>query len=113
MLRLLSGNTHEVHTGLAIVAEPSVMPALSVVSTRVHFAQLDDATIDEYVATGEPLDKAGAYGIQGLGGKFVTGIEGCYFNVMGLPLAKVWSALTAIEKVLSERRQFRAQHGGR
>jgi septum formation protein len=113
MLRLLSGNTHEVHTGLAIVAEPSVMPALSVVSTRVHFAQLDDATIDEYVATGEPLDKAGAYGIQGLGGKFVTGIEGCYFNVMGLPLAKVWSSLTAIEKVLSERRQFRAQHGGR
>jgi septum formation protein len=113
MLRLLSGNTHEVHTGLAIAAEPAVVPALSVVTTRVHFAALNDATIDEYVATGEPLDKAGAYGIQGIGGKFVTGIEGCYFNVMGLPLSKVWAALIAIEKVFAEREKFRAQHGGR
>jgi septum formation protein len=113
MLKLLSGSTHEVHTGLAITPEPVIAPTLSVVSTRVHFAQLDDATIDEYVATGEPLDKAGAYGIQGIGGKFVTGIEGCYFNVMGLPLSKVWTTLVAIEKMLTEREKFRAQHGGR
>jgi septum formation protein len=113
MLGLLSGNTHEVHTGLAIAAQPSAEPGLSVATTRVHFAKLDDATIEQYVATGEPLDKAGAYGIQGIGGKFVTGIEGCYFNVMGLPLSKVWSALTAIETVLAERKQFRAQHGSR
>jgi septum formation protein len=112
MLQLLSGNTHEVHTGLAIAAEPSVEPGLSVVTTRVHFSKLDDATIDEYVATREPLDKAGAYGIQGIGGKFVTGIEGCYFNVMGLPLSKVWAALTAIKRAFEEREKMRAQYRG-
>ena len=112
MLQLLSGNTHEVHTGLAIAAEPSVEPGLSVAVTRVHFAKLDDATIDEYVATREPLDKAGAYGIQGIGGRFVTGIEGCYFNVMGLPLSKVWAALTAIERAFEEREKMRAQYRG-
>jgi septum formation protein len=112
MLRLLSGKTHEVHTGLAITPEPSVVPGVRVVTTRVHFAALDDATIDDYVATGEPLDKAGAYGIQGLGGKFVTGIEGCYFNVMGLPLSEVYSSLKAIEKMFAEREKFRSQHGG-
>jgi len=112
MLRLLSGKTHEVHTGLAITPEPSVAPGVRVVTTRVHFAALDDAAIDDYVATGEPLDKAGAYGIQGLGGKFVTGIEGCYFNVMGLPLSEVYSSLKAIEKMFAEREKFRSQHGG-
>lgn len=112
MLRLVSGKTHEVHTGLAITPEPCVVPGVRVVTTRVHFATLDDAAIDAYVTTGEPLDKAGAYGIQGLGGKFVTGIEGCYFNVMGLPLAEVYSSLTAIEKMFAQREKFRSQHGG-
>ena len=97
MLRLLSGQSHEVRTGLAIIADPTEVPGVQVVTTRVNFAKMSDAEIDEYVSTGEPFDKAGAYGIQGIGGKFVTGIEGCYFNVMGLPLSRVWAALVAIE----------------
>ena len=66
-------------------------------STRVHFVELTDGEIDAYVLSGEPMDKAGAYAIQGLASKFVDRIEGCYFNVMGLPLALVyrhWKALT-------------------
>jgi septum formation protein len=65
-------------------------------STRVHFVELSDGEIDAYVLSGEPMDKAGAYAIQGLASKFADRIEGCYFNVMGLPLAKVyrhWKAL--------------------
>ncbi|MGA8036243.1 MAG: Maf family protein [Candidatus Acidiferrales bacterium] len=111
MLRLLSGKAHEVRTGLAIIADPAQVPGVQVVSTRVHFATMTDAEIDAYLSTGEPFDKAGAYGIQGIGGKFVTGIEGCYFNVMGLPLSRVWSALTAIEKMFEQREKFRSQHG--
>ncbi len=61
--------------------------------TRVTFAPLSDEEIDAYIATGEPFDKAGAYGIQGIGGRYVTRIEGCYFNVMGLPLARLWAFL--------------------
>ncbi len=97
MLRLLSGQSHEVRTGLAIIADPTEVPGVQVVTTRVNFAKMSDAEIDEYVSTGEPFDKAGAYGIQGIGGKFVTGVGGCYFNVMGLPLSRVWAALVAIE----------------
>jgi septum formation protein len=62
----------------------------------VKFAKLSSAEIDHYIATGEPFDKAGGYGIQGIGGRFVTAVEGCYFNVMGLPLSRVWSMLTAL-----------------
>jgi septum formation protein len=97
MLALLSGKSHEVRTGLAIVADPAEVPGVQVVTTIVHFAKLTNGEIDAYLETGEPFDKAGAYGIQGIGGKFVTGIEGCYFNVMGLPLSRVWAALEAIE----------------
>ena len=61
--------------------------------TRVQFAQLSEEEIEDYIATGEPFDKAGAYGIQAIGGRYVTRIEGCYFNVMGLPLARLWSLL--------------------
>lgn len=97
MLALLSGKSHEVRTGLAIVADPAEVPGVQVVTTIVQFAKLTSADIEAYLETGEPFDKAGAYGIQGIGGKFVTGIEGCYFNVMGLPLSRVWAALEAIE----------------
>jgi septum formation protein len=62
-------------------------------STRVWFAALSDSEIEDYVASGEPMDKAGAYGIQGLASKFVTRIEGCYFNVMGLPISLVYTHL--------------------
>ncbi len=93
MLRKLSGNVHEVRTGLAVVQRPQ--PAEGIVDevTRVTFAPLSDEEIENYIATGEPFDKAGAYGIQGIAGRYVTRIEGCYFNVMGLPLARLWSLL--------------------
>ena len=92
-LRLLSGKTHKVLTGVSIVSVPSGKEARHVETTRVQFLRLTDADIREYVATGEPFDKAGAYGVQGIGGRFVRRIEGCYFNVMGLPLSRVWTML--------------------
>lgn len=93
MLRLLSGKTHQVLTGIAVVSLPDGKSRHHVETTRVKFAKLSNAVIDDYIASGEPFDKAGAYGIQALGGRFVTAIEGCYFNVMGLPLSRVWSIL--------------------
>jgi septum formation protein len=93
MLQLLSGTVHEVHTGLAVVRRPGGMEGIIEEITRVTFARLTDEVIESYMATGEPFDKAGAYGIQGIGGRYVTRIEGCYFNVMGLPLARLWSLL--------------------
>jgi septum formation protein len=93
MLRRLSGRVHEVHTGLALLRSSGVEQRVVEEVTRVHFAPLTDQQIEDYIATGEPFDKAGAYGIQGIGGRHVTRIEGCYFNVMGLPLARLWSLL--------------------
>jgi septum formation protein len=93
MLQLLSGTVHEVHTGLAVVRRPGGMEGIVEEITRVTFARLTDELIESYMATGEPFDKAGAYGIQGIGGRYVTRIEGCYFNVMGLPLARLWTLL--------------------
>ena len=84
MLRALSGRTHEVVTGFAVLT-PAGGRADSRV-TRVHFRALTQDEIDAYVATGEPLDKAGAYGIQGRGAALITGIEGDYFSVVGLPV---------------------------
>ena len=93
MLRLLSGRTHEVITGLAVYAWPSDRIRVELERTRVTFASLSDAEIEDYIATGEPTDKAGAYGIQGIGGRFVARVEGCYFNVMGLPVARLYHLL--------------------
>jgi septum formation protein len=93
MLRLLSASTHEVHTGLAVLRQPDRIERVVEEITRVSFAPLSDDEIDAYIATGEPFDKAGGYGIQGIAGRYVTRIEGCYFNVMGLPLARLWSLL--------------------
>jgi len=86
MLRRLSGRTHRVVTGIALVDTTTGHTLVEHGITRVRFSNLDDTTINAYVANGEPLDKAGAYGIQGLGGAFVERIEGCYYNVVGLPL---------------------------
>jgi septum formation protein len=94
MLRRISGRIHEVHTGIALLRMPQAAQRVSEEITRVHFASLTELQIDDYLATGEPFDKAGAYGIQGIGGRYVTRIEGCYFNVMGLPLARLWSLLS-------------------
>ncbi|WP_027468330.1 Maf family protein [Deefgea rivuli] len=84
MLRKLSGQTHEVLTSLALKTEAGVDTRLSI--SRVTFADLTDAQIANYVASGEPMDKAGAYGIQGLGGLFVSHLDGSFTGVMGLPL---------------------------
>jgi septum formation protein len=89
MLRGLSGKTHEVLTGLAVVDASSGKTTVDFVKTKVKFRELSQGEIDAYVATGEPLDKAGAYAIQEKAGLFVERINGCYFNVVGLPLAKL------------------------
>ncbi|MFY9729415.1 MAG: Maf family protein [Candidatus Acidiferrales bacterium] len=93
MLRQLSGGVHEVHTGLAVIRIPQKIERVIEEITSVHFSTLSDAEIDAYIATGEPFDKAGAYGIQSLGGRYVTRVEGCYFNVMGMPLGRLWATL--------------------
>jgi septum formation protein len=93
MLRRLSGKIHEVHTGLALLWNCGSKRSVAEEITRVHFAALRDREIEEYIASSEPFDKAGAYAIQGVGGRYVTRIEGCYFNVMGLPLARLYSLL--------------------
>lgn len=89
MLRLLSGRTHRVYTGVSLRHLASGRHALEVEATDVTFGPLTDEQIARYVATGEPMDKAGAYGIQGYGATLVRGIHGCYFNVVGLPLYRL------------------------
>jgi septum formation protein len=93
MLRLLSGRTHRVLTGVALVTATSTEVAAEV--TAVQFLTLSDEEIDVYIATGEPMDKAGAYAIQGRAARWIPRIEGCYFNVVGLPIALVSSLLSA------------------
>ncbi|HEV2493678.1 MAG TPA: Maf family protein [Terriglobia bacterium] len=93
MLRLLAGRTHRVTTGVCLVRAPRTIEALDSSTTLVTFRPLDEREIQEYIASGEPFDKAGAYGIQGLASRFVTRIEGCYFNVVGLPVAVVYEML--------------------
>lgn len=87
MLSLLSGRKHQVITGVAVVEAQSGRSSLRAVKTEVAFRPLSREEIRAYIATGEPLDKAGAYGIQGYGAILVERVEGCYFNVVGLPLA--------------------------
>jgi len=91
ILRLLSGRTHRVITGVALVTAEGTEVAAEV--TAVRFLTLSEAEIADYVAGGEPMDKAGAYAIQGRAARWIPRIEGCYFNVMGLPLALVSSLL--------------------
>lgn len=91
MLRALGGRTHRVITGVAVVSAERVEVAAEI--TAVRFAEIGDAEIAVYVASGEPMDKAGAYGIQGRAARWIPRIEGCYFNVVGLPLALVSAML--------------------
>ncbi len=93
MLRLLSGHTHRVITGVCLVRAPSEIEALKHETTFVTFRNLDEEECDAYIQSGEPFGKAGAYAIQGLASKFVTRISGCYFNVVGLPVALVYETL--------------------
>lgn len=94
MLRLLSGRWHAVYTGVALRDVEGRLHAATV-QTRVCFRELTTAEIDAYWASGEPADKAGAYGIQGLGGALIERIEGSYSNVVGLPLAETLALLEA------------------
>jgi septum formation protein len=89
MLAKLSGRTHSVMTGVALIRLPDAERRDFVETTQVHFASVSNEEIVKYLASGEPFDKAGAYAIQGLGGRFVPRIDGCYFNVVGLPLARL------------------------
>lgn len=91
MLRLLSGRTHRVITGVSVVTNQSVEVAAEV--TAVRFLTLSDQEIQDYISTGESMDKAGAYAIQGRAARWIPRIEGCYFNVVGLPLALVAALL--------------------
>ena len=97
MLRMLSGRSHHVITGVAVVTARGAEVAAEV--TAVRFLTLTDAEIDAYVATGEPMDKAGAYAIQGLAARWIPRVEGCYFNVVGLPLALVITLLEGVAGV--------------
>jgi septum formation protein len=95
MLRLLSGRTHQVITGVCLAKGRERQRAAEV--TFVRFTTLSDEEIEAYAATGEPLDKAGAYAIQGRASRWVPRIHGCYFNVVGLPLALVSSMIEAMQ----------------
>lgn len=90
MLELLSGKDHEVVTGLHLIS-PDRRSMTQVVTSKVTFRSLSGAEIDWYIGTGEPFDKAGAYGIQGSAAPFVERIDGCYFNVVGLPLSALFA----------------------
>ena len=91
MLRLLSGRYHTVVTGICLVSDHGIV--VDHEETRVYFSALTEAEIKQYVLSGEPMDKAGAYAIQGLASKFITRIEGDYSNVVGLPVALVYSTI--------------------
>ena len=95
MLRLLSGRTHRVITGIALVTAASTQVAAEVPS--VQFLTPSDEEIAAYIATGEPMDKAGAYAIQGRAARWIPRIEGCYFNVVGLPISLVSTFLNSAD----------------
>ena len=106
MLRMLSGNTHQVMTAVALADSQHTLDCLVV--TEVTFRTLSDEDITHYVASGEPLDKAGAYGIQGLGGCFVGKINGSYHAVVGLPLVETYELLSNFNSL----REKRDKHDG-
>ena len=93
MLQQLSGRTHTVLTGVALVRLPDGERRQFIESTLVHLRPITDEELSSYLATGEPYDKAGAYAIQGQAGRYIPRIEGCYFNVVGLPLSRVLTEL--------------------
>ena len=97
MLTLLSGTEHGVYTGVCVINKGKVYTFCE--ETRVRFFELSEEEIDDYIATGEPFDKAGAYGIQDYGALLVEGIDGDYYNVMGLPVGKLSRLLREINVI--------------
>lgn len=96
MLRRLSGNTHTVITALAVINTRSDSRIVTSVESQVSFRKLNQEEINSYIATKEPMDKAGAYGIQGGAARFVTQVQGCYTNVVGLPISSCLESLKQI-----------------
>lgn len=96
MLQQLSGRTHSVLTGVALIRLPDGERRQFTESTLVHFRPITEEELSSYLATEEPYDKAGAYAIQGQAGRYIPRIEGCYFNVVGLPLSRVLSELKTL-----------------
>lgn len=95
MLKALSAHTHEVFTGICL--RHRGVEIVDLARTKVHFVRMKPDEIRDYVASGEPMDKAGAYGIQGLASKFIRRVEGCYFNVVGLPISLVYKHYRTIQ----------------
>ncbi len=98
MLRQLSGRTHRVVTGVVLIDLRTHHTVAWAESTKVTFATLTPEEIEAYVRSREPFDKAGAYAVQGRAGKFVTRIEGCFFNVVGLPIGRVYRELKRLSQ---------------
>jgi septum formation protein len=96
MLKSLSGNEHQVYSGISIIDRNSGRICRDFVCTTVKFSEIDDNRIENYIKIGEYKDKAGAYAIQGRGGIFVEEIRGCYYNVVGLPLNKLYNMLSGM-----------------
>lgn len=97
MLKSLQGKSHFVYSGVVVINTKTDITKEESLGTKVTFSEISDKEILEYIETGEPLDKAGSYGIQGKGGIFVERIEGCYYNVVGLPLNKLKSMLDEVK----------------
>jgi septum formation protein len=93
MLRALSGGTHKVISAVAVVAKNNDLRDLKTEETNVWMRRLSEEEIDAYVSTGEPMDKAGAYAAQGIGAVIIEGVEGCFYNVVGLPLSLLHNML--------------------
>ena len=98
MLRMLSGRAHQVMTGVTVLRDQAAETVTEI--TDIWFRELSEEEIDAYVATGEPMDKAGAYGIQGGAAVFATRLEGDYYNVMGLPVCRLYEMLRGLGGVL-------------
>ena len=100
MLRLLSGRDHQVMTGMTVLRGDRTVTCTEV--TDIHFRELSDKEIESYIATGEPMDKAGSYGIQGGAALFAERMVGDYYNVMGLPVCRLWQMLRKVAPDLME-----------
>ena len=96
MLKMLSGRAHQVMTGVTVAKDEKTISHTEI--TQVHFRALTDQQIQSYIASGDPMDKAGSYVIQSGAARFVTGIEGDYFNVVGLPVCRLWQMLQEMEE---------------
>jgi septum formation protein len=100
MLGLLSGRAHQVITGVCVIARGFEQTEAEI--TQVYFSRLSEEEIAAYVRSGEPMDKAGAYGIQGIASRWIGRVEGCYFNVVGLPVERVYRLLHAVEAKMGQ-----------